>query len=151
VNCVFWYPDLAWKLDLAGNWFVDGALSMADGRRTDVDDYLYQLAPPNTSVGSTYDADSWSIKTEVIFNAKQDRVSQFNGEQESSSYELVNIGFAWNPIASLRLEARVENLLDETYQDHLAGVNRAAGGDIPQGISLYGIERTFTAGLIYQF
>jgi iron complex outermembrane receptor protein len=151
VDAEIWGVDLAWKVDLAGHWFVDGILSVADGRRTDVDDYLYRLAPPNASVGLTYDTDSWSVKTEVIFNAKQDRVSEYNGEQESSSYELVNIGFAWNPIESLRLEARVENLLDETYQDHLAGVNRAAGGDIPQGVSLYGIERTFTAGLIYQF
>ncbi len=151
VDAEIWGVDLAWKVDLAGHWFIDGILSVADGRRTDVDDYLYRLAPPNESVGLTYDTDSWSVKTEVIFNAKQDRVSEYNGEQESSSYELVNIGFAWNPIASLRLEARVENVLDETYQDHLAGVNRAAGGDIPQGISLYGIERTFTAGLIYQF
>lgn len=151
VDAEIWGLDLAWKVDLAGHWFVDGILSIADGRRTDVDDYLYRLAPARTSVGLTYDADIWSVKAEAIFNAKQDRVSEYNGEQESSAYELVNIGLTWNPIASLRLEARVENLLDETYQDHLAGVNRAAGGDIPQGVSLYGIERTFTAGLIYKF
>ena len=151
VDAEIWGLDLAWKVDLTDRIFIDGILSLADGQQTDADDYLYRLAPLNASVGLTFDAASWSIKTEFIFNAKQDRVSEFNGEQETGSYGLVNIGFAWDPISSLRVEARVENLLNETYQDHLAGVNRAMGGDIMPGTRLYGIERAYTAGLIYRF
>ncbi|NND35898.1 MAG: TonB-dependent receptor, partial [Gammaproteobacteria bacterium] len=72
-------------------------------------------------------------------------------ERATPGYELVNLAFAWNPIAPLRVEARIDNLLDETYQDHVTGRNRAMGSDIPVGERLYGAERTFTAGLIYTF
>ncbi len=151
VDAEIWGLDLAWKVDLSDKWFVDGILSVADGERADVDDYLYRLSPSSTSVGLTYDADVWSLKTEVVLIAEQDRVAEYNDELESAAYQLLNIEAVWNPVASLRIEARVDNLLDETYQDHLAGVNRVIGGDIPQGTALYGAQRTLSIGMIYRF
>ena len=79
------------------------------------------------------------------------KVSSFNNELTTPGYELVNIAFAWDPTESLRVEARVDNLLDETYQDHLVGINRAMGSDIPVGERLYGIDRTVSAGVIFSF
>jgi iron complex outermembrane receptor protein len=151
VDAEIWGLDLAWKVDLSDKWFVDGILSVADGERADVDDYLYRLSPSSTSVGLTYDADVWSLKTEVVLIAEQDRVAEYNDELESAAYQLLNIEAVRNPVASLRIEARVDNLLDETYQDHLAGVNRVVGGDIPQGTALYGAQRTLSIGMIYRF
>lgn len=58
---------------------------------------------------------------------------------------------AWSPTDSLRVEARVDNLFDRTYQDHVAGINRVDGMDIPVGERLYGAERTLSAGLVYRF
>ena len=83
--------------------------------------------------------------------AAQDNVSAFNNELATPAYELVNVTFAWSPLESLRVEARIDNLLDETYQDHLVGVNRAMGSDIPVGQRLYGAERTISAGVIFNF
>ena len=74
-----------------------------------------------------------------------------NGEQPTDGYELVNIAFAWDAMDTLRIEARIDNLLDETYQDHLAGINRAMGSDIPVGARLYGVERTISAGVLFSF
>ena len=36
-------------------------------------------------------------------------------------------------------------------QDHLVGINRAMGSDIPVGERLYGTERTLSAGVIFSF
>ena len=44
-----------------------------------------------------------------------------------------------------------DNLFDRSYQNHLAGVNRVVGSDIPVGTKLYGAERTFSAGLVVSF
>jgi iron complex outermembrane receptor protein len=74
-----------------------------------------------------------------------------NDETGTSGYWLLNLGFTWQPLASLRVEARVDNLLDETYQNHVTGINRAAGSDIPVRERLFGVERTLSAGLIYSF
>ena len=151
VDAEIWGADVAWKVDLTEHLFLDGIASFARGRRADLDDKLYRLAPMNGSVGLTYDRGSWSVKPELVVYAKQDRVSSFNGEQETAGYELVNVEFSWNPLPSLRIEARIDNLLNETYQDHLAGTNRAGGGDIATGLRLYGAERTLSAGVAFNF
>jgi len=151
VDAEIWGTDIAWKFDLADKWFLDGIASYSRGERTDVSDNLYRLAPLNGSLGLTYTTDSWSIRPEVVFYAKQDKVSAFNNELATPGYELVNVTFAWSPLESLRLEARIGNLFDETYQDHLVGVNRAMGSDIPVGERLYGAERTVSAGITFNF
>ena len=151
VDAEIWGADLAWKFELTDRLFLDGIATAVRGRRTDVSDNLYRLAPFNGSVGLTFESANWSLKSEVVVYADQDDVSSYNDEQATPGYELVNLAFAWNPIASLRVEARIDNLLDETYQDHVTGRNRAMGSDIPVGERLYGAERTFTAGLIYTF
>jgi len=151
VDAEIYGADLAWKFELSDQWYLDGIASWARGKRTDIDDNLYRLAPPNASVGLTWDRDDLSITTELVAYAKQDKVSVYNDEQGTPGYEFVNAALIWGPTDSLRLEARIDNLLDETYQDHVAGINRANGSDVPVGERLYGAERTLSAGIIWQF
>ncbi len=151
VDAEIWGADIAWKIDLTDKWYIDGIASYSRGKRTDVSDNLYRLAPFNGSIGLAYVSESWSIKPEIMFYAKQDKVSAFNDERATPGYELVNIAFDWSPLQSLRLEARIDNLLDETYQDHLVGINRAMGSDIAVGQRFYGAERTLSAGVIFSF
>ena len=151
VDAEIYGVDLAWKLELEGNWYMDGIASWARGKRTDVSDNLYRLAPPNGSIGLTWDTDRVSAGAELVAYAKQDEVSVYNDEQQTPGYALLNATVSWQPSEALRLEARLDNLLDKTYQDHVAGINRADGSDIPVGARLYGAERTLSAGLIWHF
>jgi len=151
VDARIWGLDAAWRYELTDSLLLDGVVTVVRGRRTDVADDLYRLSPYNGSIGLTYSAASWSLKSEVTGYMDQKKVSSYNGEQESSGYWLASAAFAWNPIPSLRVETRVDNLFDESYQDHVVGINRAAGSDIPQGVRLYGAERTISAGVIYSF
>ncbi len=151
VDAEIWGADLAWKVTLNDSWFVDGIVSYSRGERTDIRDNLYRLAPLNGSIGLTYTTGNWSIKPEVMAYARQDRVSLYNAEQETPGYGRVNIAFAWSGTESWRIEARVDNVFDKAYQDHLAGINRAAGSDIPQGVRLYGAETTLSAGVSFSF
>lgn len=151
VDAKLWGGDMAWQYSLADRWSLDGVVSYVRGERTDVDDNLYRLAPLNGSIGLTYASDTWRIKPEVVFYAKQDRVSLYNDEQATSAYAVANLAYFWEPRESLRLEARINNLLDESYQDHLVGINRAGGSDIPVGQRLFGAERTLSVGVIASF
>ena len=151
VDAEIFGADMAWKVELTDRWYLDGIATYARGKRRDVNDNLYRLAPPNASVGVTRDSEGLAITAEVIAYAKQDKVSAFNDEQATSGYALTNLEMAWYPTESLRLEARVDNLFDRTYQDHVAGINRANGSDIPVGERLYGIERTASFGMIWSF
>ncbi len=130
---------------------ADGTVTYARGRRTDVPDHLYRLAPLNGSIALTYAAPTWSLGTRLHVAASQDRVSAYNSEQPTDGYEVLDLLFAWTPTDAIRVEAQVSNLLDETYQDHLGGINRANGSDIAVGERLYGYERSLSAGFVYSF
>jgi iron complex outermembrane receptor protein len=151
VDARIWGVDAAWRYELTDRLLLDGTFTIARGRRADVDDNLYRLAPFNGNIGLTFKAASWWLKSEVSGCMDQDKVSAYNAEQETSGYWLANLAFAWQATDSLRVEARVDNLFDERYQDHVAGINRAGGGELPVGVRLYGAGRTATAGLIYSF
>jgi iron complex outermembrane receptor protein len=151
VDAELWGFDAAWSYTLSERLLLDGVVTAVRGRRTDVSDDLYRLSPFNASVGLTYSSDSWALKTELIRYADQKNVSTYNAETETSGYWLANLGLTWNPNSSLRAEARVENVMNESYQDHVTGINRAAGSDIPVGQRLFGAERTLSVGLIYSF
>jgi iron complex outermembrane receptor protein len=151
VDAEIWGFDAAWSYVLTDSLLLDGIVSLARGQRRDINDDLYRLSPLNGSVGLTYSAESWSLKSEIVGYADQNRVSMSNDEIGTSGYWLLNLGYTWQPLASLRVEARVDNLLDETYQNHVTGINRAAGSDIPVGERLFGVERTLSAGLIFSF
>jgi iron complex outermembrane receptor protein len=151
VDAEIWGVDAAWSFALTDKLLLDGIFSMVRGQRTDINDDLYRLSPFNGSVGLAYKTETWSFKSEVIGFADQEKVSAINNETETSGYWLVNLGFAWNPLPALRVEARVDNLLDETYQNHVTGINRAAGSDIPVGERIYGVDRTLSAGITYSF
>jgi iron complex outermembrane receptor protein len=146
-----WGFDVDYTLQISDRLCVDGVATYARGRRTDISDNLYRLAPLNGSIGLTYASESWVLDARVIAYSSQKKVAAFNDEQPTDGYEIVNAGFVWMPAQSLRVEARIDNVFDATYQDHLAGVNRAGGSDIAIGSRLYGVERTFGVGVIFSF
>jgi iron complex outermembrane receptor protein len=151
VDAEIWGFDVAWNYEMTDRLVLDGILSLARGQRLHSDDALYRLSPLNGSVGLTYGGEAWAFKSEVIGYADQDRVARINEELATPGYWLLNLSLRWNPTASLRVEARIDNLLDESYQNHVTGINRAPGSDIPVGERLYGAGRTASAGLIFNF
>ncbi|RLA31846.1 MAG: TonB-dependent receptor [Gammaproteobacteria bacterium] len=143
--------DLAWQYAVSDAVYLDGIGSYTRGERSDISDNLYRLAPPKASLGISYVADSWTLRSEVVGYARQDKVSAFNDELPTPGYGLMNLSLNLTPHQSLRLELQVHNLFDKTYQDHLAGINRVNGSDIPVGERLFGPERSISAGVIYRF
>lgn len=151
VDAEIWGVDVAWKVALSDQWYIDGIASWSRGQRRDVDDNLYRLAPPNASAALTWESDRLSVTTEIVAYARQDEVSSYNAERATPGYALANAMLVWEPREALRFEARAENLFDRRYQDHVAGINRAAGSDIPPGERLYGAERSVSIGAIWSF
>lgn len=142
--------DWAWQLD--GHWSLSGLVNYVRGERDDSsDDNLYRIAPPNTTVRFNYRAASWSAGLEGVFYAKQDKVSEVNNEQETSSYALANVSANWQAAEGLELSAGIDNLLDKHYEDHLGGYNRAYNQDITQGARLPGYGTNVFFRLMYGF
>jgi len=140
VDAVLYGFDMDWSYRLGKQLSLRGIVNFVHGERDDTDDNLYRIAPLNATVGLDYVAGHWGASVEAQLVADQDDVSQANGEQPTNGYEQVNLAAWWAVTPELRLAAGVDNLLDETFADHLNGINRVNGNpDLARGERLPGL------------
>ncbi len=139
--------DIAWGFYLTEALVLDGVLTSVSGRRTDVKDNLYRLAPLNGRIGLTYEANKWLARVEAVGYAAQNKVASFNDEAPTSGYGLLNATLQWQMRPSWALAATMANVLDKRYQDHLDGINRVTGADVGVGQRLFGTGRSLQVGL----
>ncbi|RLV60241.1 TonB-dependent receptor [Parashewanella curva] len=142
--------DVEAQYQINDNWQLNMIGSYTRGKRTDIDDNLYRLAPLSGSVSLSYQQHNW--RTQVIWRgaASQDKVSSIQSEQATSGYGLINLLTAYETEKWL-LKAGVSNVFDKEYQDHLAGYNRVMGSDIAIGERLPGYGRQIWASVLYSF
>ncbi len=133
--------DAGWGLMLGEHFHIDGIFTFVRAKRRDTSDDLYRITPLRATGAITYMRDDWSITTELVGVAKQKKVSAANNEQPSSGYGLINVHGEWQVTDNVSLLAGVENVLDDRYEDHLAGFNRIAGSDLAVGERLPGDGR----------
>ena len=138
--------DLAWGYYVTEALVLDGVLTHVRGKRSDVTDDLYRIAPLNGRITLTYEADRWSASVESVLYARQRDVSAYNGERPTAGYGLLNARGEWQLSSGLTLRAGIANILDKRYQDHLDGINRVAGVNVPVGVRLFGVGRTMQVG-----
>lgn len=138
--------DANWRYHINECWAADGTLSYVRGERKDVADNLYRLSPANARFTLRYRParlnNRAELGLEVHAYAKQRWVSDYNSEEQSSGYALLNLLGSWSISDSTVVQAGVSNLLDRAYHSHVAGSNRIAGSDIALGEKLPGHGRT---------
>ena len=137
--------DVVARYRLSERMRLDATLNYVRGKRTDIDDDLYRIAPPNARVALTMERGDWSLTAEGVFVAEQDRISAdiVRNEPRSSDaptpgYALLNVYGLWEVRNSVHVRAGIENLLDRHYTNHLAGFNRVTDSDVPFGARLPG-------------
>lgn len=97
------------------------------GKRDDINDDLYRIAPLNTRLQLRYQQQNIRLQTEVVVYAKQNKVSNINNEQVTGSSGVWNFAADWKVSDSLSFLAGVDNILDKKYSLHINGINRVAG------------------------
>ena len=143
--------DMDWAGQLDDQWSLSGIVNYVRGERDDTSDNLYRIAPANASFRLNYAGANWTAGVEGVVYDRQDKVSDTNGERETSGYGLVNLSATWQATGQLQLAAGVDNLLDREYEDHLNGYNRAVNPDIASGERLPGYGINAFARVMYQF
>jgi len=126
---------------LADRWIARATASFVDAERRDIDDDLFRIAPLNGSVALTHQRDRWSVTVQGVFADRQDDVSETNGETETAGYALLHLFGRYRFDTGTELAVGVENVLDKTYRDHLAGFNRVAQSDVEVGRRIPGPGR----------
>ena len=135
--------DMGYEWQITQSWLLRGNLSYVRGKRTDLDDNLYRIAPLSSFLELLYVRDRFFLSASSVAAARQDKVAEYNDEQESAGWGIVNLraGFELSDVFGLSLG--VENLFDKVYQDHLGGYNRVRDSDVPVGERLYSKGRNF--------
>ncbi len=141
--------DWAWRFD--EHWSLSGVLNYVRGKRRDIDDGLYRIAPPNATWRLSYQASGWSASFENVLYSDQNQVSETNREKETPGYGIVNLNATWQLSPQLQLAAGVENLFDKEFLNHLGGYNRAANPDIARGERIPGLGTNVFARAVYEF
>jgi iron complex outermembrane recepter protein len=143
--------DTVWGVYLGQAFLIDGVLTYVRGRRTDVRDNLYRLAPLNGRLGLKYEANRWTAGIDAIGYARQRRLASYNGERTTPGYGVLNAVAHWRIRPGVRLSAMAANLTDRQYRDHLDGINRVAAADVPVGERLYGPGRSLSVGVEFSW
>lgn len=133
--------DGSWKYAATNNLGLSGIVSYVRGKRTDVSDNLYRLAPLRASINADYAMGQWNHRAEWQLADRQDKVSAYNSETATGGYALFNLRTSYRFDKKATLNAGIENLFDRYYADHLGGVNRVSGSVVAVGAHLPGAGR----------
>jgi iron complex outermembrane receptor protein len=137
--------DVVARYRFSGGLHFDATINYVRGKRTDIDDDLFRIAPLNARIALTADRGGWSVTAESILVARQDRISRtiVYDEPRSSNaatpgYGLLNLYGHWRIGDHLQARVGAENLLDKQYTNHLAGFNRVINSNVPLGVRVPG-------------
>lgn len=152
--------DLTAGFRIDNNWRLEAIASLVDGKRKDIEDYLYRVSPDTARVSLFYETSDFSAKLEQVLIARGNKQSATNtydpanpnnSFDPTAGYGLTNVYLSWLISSDLTISAGAENVFDKDYVDHLSGFNRVLGSVVPQGSRMFGQGRNFFGRLQYQW
>jgi len=143
--------DVEARYSLSDRLTLRAIANVVRGERKDINDYLYRVSPDNVILALDYTSEDWLVSLESISYAAQDRISLTNLEQATEAYSVLNLSGLIEFAAGAELRLGVENLLNETYFDHLAAYNRAYNPDIQTRSRMPGLGRNIYGRLMWYF
>ncbi|WP_286234547.1 TonB-dependent receptor [Thalassotalea sediminis] len=123
-------------------WQLSTTVSYVRGKRKDIDDNLYRVAPLNGHLALSYQGDGWQVTTRLHAFASQDNVATLNHEKSTAGYGYIDIVGDYQLANQLSLNFGVKNLTNREYQDHLSAYNRVNGSDISPMSRIPSTERS---------
>ncbi len=151
VDATYYGMDLEALYSINSQLDLRVVASAVRSQRDDISDDLYRISPDNILLGLDYRQDDWTASFEAVTYADQNRVSRTNLEAQTDGYTVINVSGRWNISNTLELGAGINNLLDERYDDHLAGYNRAYNPDVAMGARLPGLGRSLYGRMMWNF
>jgi iron complex outermembrane recepter protein len=143
--------DGSWQYRASDVFNLDGTVSYVRGKRSDVEDNLYRIAPLRASFNGEYTAGQWTHRAEWLMAASQDNVSIYNAETATAGYATVNLRTRYHVRQNFNVSAGIENLFNKYYADHLGGINRVTGSDVAVGQHIPGAGRFGYVAMDYTF
>lgn len=151
VDARFYGMDVDAHYTLSDSVTLRAILNIVRADRRDINDNLYRVSPDNLLVAIDYQGNGWSGSIESVTYADQNRIARTNGEQATEGYSLLNVMARTEIMAGVEINVGAENLLDESYLDHLSAYNRAFNPDIESQARMPGLGRNVYARVMWNF
>lgn len=143
--------DGQWHYQLDNNWQLNAVVSYVEGKRTDIDDNLYRVAPLNGHFAVSYQRDNWQLTTRFHAVSAQNEVANINNEQTTSGYGYIDLIGSYQFSDTLMVNFGVKNLTDREYASHLSGYNRVAMNELDSKERIPSAARNPWISATYQF
>lgn len=143
--------DGYWSYQLNSRWQLASSISYVRGKRSDISDNLYRVAPLNGYVALSYQQNDVSIKARIHGVGAQNNVSTLNREQKTSGYGYIDLLGQYQVSRDLTLDFGIKNLTDRQYTSHLSAYNRVAVSEIAMKERLPSNARSLWLSANYQF
>lgn len=133
VDARSWGVEIDGQYRIATNWRAEFSLASVRGANDTDGTTLAQLPPLETRLGLYYDNSRWSAGLLWRALAAQDRVDINKGNivgqdfGPTPSADIFSLNLGWRLTQQVLLTAGVDNLLDETYAEHVS----RAGAMVP--------------------
>lgn len=113
--------ECTWQQKLLTHLDHELSLAYTYGQNTTADEALPEIAPMDIryNLRGHYLNNKLTPELKARYVMKQDRVASSFGEQETPSFALVDVKVSYQVNKLIRLSAMLNNVLDETYYEHL--------------------------------
>ncbi|MBE2216206.1 MAG: TonB-dependent copper receptor [Opitutaceae bacterium] len=134
VDASTWGGEVSAGWRFAEHWRADASLAYTHGTNDTDDRPLAQIPPLESRLALAYTQATWSIGGLVRLVADQDRVAVNQGNivgqdiGPSEGFAVVSLNASWRLTDALRLSAGADNLLDETYAEHISRAGSMLAG-----------------------
>jgi iron complex outermembrane receptor protein len=126
VDARTWGGELGLGYALAPNWRADLTLAYTRGENDTDNRALAQQPPLESRISLNYEGSTWSFGALLRLVDDQDRVAVNQGNVvgqdlgDTDGFAVLSLNAGWRSGDTLRLTAGIDNLLDETYAEHLS-------------------------------
>jgi len=128
--------SMAWQITSGWRW--NGSLQYTRGRQLSLADNLPFIPPLQGETALTWSNETWWLEGSLRAAAEQSYIAaKSTREDKSDGFALVNLRARYRLSDTWEIKSGVENLLDETYHEHLSVNNLPAPGrNIYLGLNL---------------
>ena len=124
VDAELYGADMEFSYKFNSSLTLNNVTSYVRGKRKDIDDNLYRIAPLNTRIELVYANSNWSLSSEIVAYQSQENISSTNKEKTTPGYGLLNLASNIKLTDSANIAFGMNNVFNKQYYNHLNGYNR---------------------------
>lgn len=128
-----------------------GNLSYVRGRNESMGENLYRIMPLHGAIDLDLTYGPLSGTIEVAMAARQDEVSDYNGEQPTAGWAVLNLSAGYTLREGTRIVVGLDNVLNQKYAIHTSGVNQVRMSDVGVGQRLPEAGRFVYTGVTFAY